>query len=141
MAEQGNQDAFRLIQDDGRVARSARMLDEAGRLTSSQRVDIIDRCLQYVREHETTQAAIARELGISDTTLSELLRNHWKGKAGDQHLARLHNWMELAVRREGAAVRSKTFVETSVAREVLDVARIVAETCKMGVVFGPAYPG
>ena len=53
---------------------------------------------------------------------------------------RINNWLELAARRYGL-IGSKRFVETAVARDVLAVVSIVAETCKMGVVFGPAQIG
>jgi hypothetical protein len=48
--------------------------------------------------------------------------------------------MELAARRENM-LRKRKFVEHSVATEILQVAGVVAETCKMGVVFGPAQIG
>jgi DNA transposition AAA+ family ATPase len=132
--------AFRMVEEEARIARTARMLDENGSLKPNQRADIIQRCLRLIEETEYTQAAIARELGISSSTLSEILRDRWKGRTGDKHLARLHNWMELTARRD-TIVRSKKWVETSVAREILSVARTCAETCKIAVVFGPAQIG
>ena len=116
------------------------MLDEKAPLTPAQRVDIIDRCKKLIAESDYTQASIGRELGVSSSTMSDLLRNEWKGETGNRHIARLHNWMELAARRRGL-LHSKRFVTTSVARAILTVARIVAESCKMGVVFGPSHIG
>ncbi len=132
--------AFEQIQQEARIAESARMLDENAPLKPNQRVDIIERCKQFIQETEYTQNAIARELDISSTTISEILRNRWKGKTGDKHLARIHNWLELTARRD-TIVRSQKWVETRVAEEILLVARTVAETCKMGVVYGPSHIG
>ncbi len=132
--------AFDRIEQETRVARTARMLDENAGLKPNQRADIIQRCLRFVEETDYTQNAIARELGISSTTISEILRDRWKGKTGDKHLARIHNWLELTAHRD-TIVRSKQWVETSVASEVLLVAHTVAETCMIGVVYGPARIG
>lgn len=131
---------FELLSQEGRVARTARMLDESKRLEPSQRKDIAERVLKFIDEQGITQAAVAREVGISTTTISEVLRRRYQGKTSDKQLVKLHNWLELAARRENI-VRSRTFVETTVAREILQVAGIVAETCKIGVVFGPAQLG
>jgi len=73
--------------------------------------------------------------------VSEVLRLKYRGHNMDQQLAKLHNWMELAARRENMLRKSGRFVEHSVAKEILVVADIVCETCKMGVVFGPAQIG
>jgi len=116
------------------------MLDEKQRLSDGQRKDIAQRVLKFLEEHELSQKTVAREVGISTTTISEVLRNRYKGKTSDAQLVRLHNWLELASRRENI-VGKKTYVETSVAREILQVAAIAAETCKIGVVFGPAQLG
>ena len=135
-----NDRAFELIGQDGRVARTARMLDANERLQPNQRKDIAERVLRFIDEHGITQATVARECGISTTTISEVLRNQYKGKTSDRQLVKLHNWLELAARRENI-IRSRTFVETSVATEILQVAGIVAETCRCGVIFGPAHIG
>lgn len=131
---------FHLLSEESRVARSARMLDEKKRLNGGQRTDIAQRVLKFMEEHGLSQKTVAHEVGISTTTISEVLRNQYKGKTSDQQLVKLHNWLELAARRENI-VRSKKWVETSVARDILWVAQITAETCKIGVVFGPAQLG
>lgn len=116
------------------------MLDPSVALKPNQRKDIIERVLRFIGKHGLTQNGVAREVGISSTTISEILRLRYKGKTSDLHLVKLHNWLELAARRENI-LRNKTFVATSVAEDILRVAEIVAETCKMGVVFGPAQIG
>ena len=123
MTETTNSDgAFDRIQQEARIARTARMLDENCKLKPNQRKDIIERCLKFVEETDYTQNAIARELDISSTTISEILRDRWKGKTGDKHLAAIHNWLELAARRD-SIVRNRQFVETLVAQEILSVVR------------------
>jgi DNA transposition AAA+ family ATPase len=139
--QQRNSDrAFDMVAAESRIGRSARMLDDQAKLTVNQRVDIIDRVKRFIEASDYTQAAIARELGLSNTTISELMRDRWKGKTGDKHLVSIHNWLELAARRDGI-VKSREFVRHSVAREILTVAGVVAETCQIGVIFGPARIG
>ncbi len=116
------------------------MLDPDNQLKDNQRKDICERVLRFIEEHGITQASVAREVGISSTTISDILRLRYRGKTGDAQLIKLHNWLELAARRENL-LRNRQFVETSVALEILQVATVVAETCKMGVVFGPAQIG
>jgi DNA transposition AAA+ family ATPase len=142
MSDQPNEtdQPFDLLSQEGRVARTARMLNERQKLRPNQRKDICERFKRFIEEHGYTQNAVAREIGISSTTISEVVRQRYSGKTADTHLVKVHNWMELAARRENI-VHARTFVETTVAREILQVAGIVAETCKMGVVFGPAQLG
>lgn len=131
---------FDLVSAEGRLARTARMLDEKQSLKPGQRKDIAERVLRYLDEHDITQATVAREVGISTTTISEVLRQRYAGKTSDRQLVKIHNWLELAARRQNI-VHSRAFVETSVAREILQVASLTAETLKMSVVFGPAHIG
>lgn len=139
--KQTNDDqAFDALAQESRVARTARMLDEATRLEPNQRKDIAERILRFIAEQGLTQALVAREAGIGKTTVNEVLRLRHAGKTCDQHLVRLHNWLELAARRENL-IRRRKFVEHSVATDILHVAGIVAETCKMGVVYGPSHIG
>ena len=100
----------------------------------------LSRCPTDQEREAKARAALARELGVSSTTISEILRNRWKGKTGDRHLACIHNWLELTARREGI-LHNKQFVTTAVAEEIILVARTVAETGRMGVVFGPSHIG
>ncbi len=62
--------AFDLVEQDSRIARTARMLEETARLQPNQRADIIQRCLRFIEDTDYTQAAIARELGISTSTIA-----------------------------------------------------------------------
>lgn len=141
MNEQTNNDrAFEALAEESRIARTARMLDEQTRLQPNQRTDIAERFAKFIEEYGFTQAAVARQLGVSTSTMSDVARLTYKGESIDRHLVRLHNWMELAARRENM-LRKRRFVEHSVASEVLQVADLVCETCMMGVVFGPARIG
>ena len=135
-----NQDVFDLVSQESRIVRTARMLDDNERLQPNQRNDIAERVLRFIQEHGITQATVAREVGIGHTTVSDVLHLCYKGKTCDKHLVKLHNWLELAARRENI-VHSRKFVEHSVAVEILQVAGVVAETCTMGVVYGPARIG
>lgn len=107
---------------------------------NSETTSAAERVLRFIEEHNLTQRSVAREVGVSTTVISEILRLQYKGRTCDSHLVKLHNWLELAARRENL-LRNKAFVETAVAKEILQIAGIVAETCKIGVVFGPAQIG
>ncbi len=135
-----SEQAFDLVQQEARVVRTARMLDEHVRLTPSQRTDIIERFRRFIEEHGYTQTAVGREIGMAHWAISEALHLRYTGKRANTCLVRLHNWMELTARRD-TILHGKRFVETAVAQEILIVARTVAETCKMGMVFGPSHIG
>ena len=135
-----NDPAFEALIAESRVARTARMLDETSKLLDGQRNDIVERFQRFIEEYGYTQAAVGRELGWSSSAISEIARLQYRGKTIDQHLVKLHNWMELAARRENM-LRKRKFVKHSVTVEILQVAEVVCETCKMGAVYGPAQIG
>lgn len=138
--QNNNQRAFEALAQDARVVRTARMLDEQTKLEPNQRTDISERFIKFLAEFGYTQATVARELGMSRTVMYDVARLSYSGKTMDGYLVKIHNWMELAARRENM-LRKRRFVEHTVATEILQVASIVSETCKMGVVFGPAQIG
>ena len=138
--ESDNAQAFDSLAQESRVSRTARMLDEGETLSAGQRTDIVERFRRFIEEYRYTQAQAACEMGIGNRTVADTLRLPWQGRATDRHLVRLHNRMELAARRENL-IRKRHFVEHSVAADILHLAAIVAETCKIGVVFGPAQMG
>jgi DNA transposition AAA+ family ATPase len=135
-----NDGAFDALQAESRISHTARMLDESIRLQPNQRTDIIERFSKFIGEHGFTQNAVAREIGVTASTISELIRQRYTGIKMDRYLVRVHNWMELAARRENM-LHKRQFVCHAVASEILQVAGVVAETCKVGVVFGPAQIG
>lgn len=118
------------------------MLDPNAPMNKAQRQEIKKRFDRFLEQSKYTQTSVAKELGIKGNYLSELLRFVDKSSEANRNrkFAELHNWMELAARRDNL-VHNKSFVEISVATEVMQVASIVAETCKIGVVFGPAQIG
>ncbi|MEK6674651.1 MAG: hypothetical protein AABZ47_03240, partial [Planctomycetota bacterium] len=125
---------------EGRVAKSARMLEGGTRLEENQRVDILERFRKFIDDRGMPPGDIARELGFKLSTVHDLLARRLVGTPADPYLVIIHNWMELSARR-GNLLRRKAYVEHSVAKEILQVASIVAETCKIGVVYGPARIG
>ena len=131
---------FADLSADGRIARSARMMDADTRLQENQRVDILERFRKFIDDRGMSRGDIARELGFKLQTVNDLLNRKLIGPAADAHLVAAHNYMELSAKR-GNLLRKKAYVEHSVAREILQVAGIVAETCKIGVVYGPARIG
>ena len=79
-----NDQAFDLVEAEARIARTARMLDEDAPLQPNQRKDIVDRFSRFIAEYGYTQKAVARELDMSSTTVSEVLRQKYAGKSTDR---------------------------------------------------------
>ncbi len=115
------------------------MITADEKLTDGRKCDIAERVRSYADKHGITLAQIARQLDTSASTVSEVLLRKYAGRA-DKHLRALNNWMELDARRRNI-VLDRQFAEHSVARDIITVAEIVSETCKIGVVFGPAQIG
>jgi DNA transposition AAA+ family ATPase len=143
-AQQGG--AFEALGQDGQRARTARMLGPDEKLTQAQCADIRERVLAYIDKHEDlNRAAVARQNRIAVSTLSDVLTGKYGTRSGRKCtdvpiLRRLNNWMEADSRRRNI-IQQRAFVETAVAREIIQVAEIVSETCKIGVVYGPAQIG
>lgn len=117
------------------------MLPEDQQLKQNQRKDIADRVTRFIDAHdEITRKTVARELGIKESTVSEVLNLTYKASTVDKLLARMHNWMELAARRHNI-IHDRQFVDITVAQEILQVAGMVTDTCAMGAVYGPARIG
>jgi DNA transposition AAA+ family ATPase len=140
MGQTPEEQAFHYVSEEARLSIQARFLDEEEELTDPQRKDICERVRSFVKAQQLCHSQVSREVGINSTILAQVLAERFHGTTLDRHLARLHNWLELAARRADI-LGSRSFVETSVAREILSVARVVCDTCKMGVVFGPAQIG
>lgn len=121
------------------MARTARMITADEKLTDARKHDIAERVRAYTKRHGITLVQVGRELGVSESTVSEVLAHKYTGRA-DKHIRAVNNWMELDASRRNV-VQNREFVEHSVAREIITVAEIVSETCGMGVVFGPARIG
>ncbi len=145
--EQGHKpDTLELIGQEGRLARTSRMIAENEPINAARKVHIRDRANEYLSKHGISQTDLARQINASKGTVSEVLRGTYgqkkrRGGCDDTtYLRRINNWMELDARRQNL-IQNREYVEHSVAREIVAVAEIVAETCKMGIVFGPAQIG
>jgi DNA transposition AAA+ family ATPase len=148
MSEPPKQDAFDLIGQEGRIARTSRMIKKGEKISEARRLDIIERVNDYRRLYEITPPQIAEQTGIKPEDIDSLLSGvgvknrksgSWQGDDETQ-LRALNNWMELDSRRRNI-VRDAEYVETSVAKEIYTVANKVAETGMIGVIFGPARIG
>ena len=138
-SEPQQQDTFELVGQEGRLARSSRMIAADEKLTDARKRDIVERVRDYSARHGISLAQIGREIGVSASTISEVLLRKYSGRA-DKHLRALNNWIELHSRRMNV-VQNKEFVETAVAKEIVTVAEITTETCCMSAVWGPARIG
>ncbi len=121
------------------------MIAENECITDARKADIRARVVEYLTRHNISRQTMARECGIGSSTVSQVLSDTYgaKGKKRSddtRFLRALNNWMELDARRRNV-VQDPQYVDTSVAREIVTVAEIVSETCRMGVVYGPAQIG
>ena len=132
-------DTFELVGQEGQIARTSRMIAASEKLGDARKRDIVERVKDYARRNEITLVQIAREIGVSQTTVSEVLMRKYGGRA-DKHLRALNNWMELSARRKNV-IQNKQWVDTSVAREIVTVAEIASETLCMAAIWGPARIG
>ncbi len=122
------------------------MIDKDEKISKSREADIIDRVNTYLKKHEITQSVLARETNVSKGTVSDVLRGVYgkRGKGGvctsSEYARRFNNWMELHARRQNI-VSNRKCVMTSVAQEIKTVVQTVAETCAMGLIYGPSHIG
>ena len=83
---------------------------------------------------------LAREIGTSATTLSEVLNFKYKGDWRSVVLD-LDRWLEQRYKADKAPGGRPEFVLTSVADEIRTVATLVMQTRKIGLVYGPNTSG
>jgi DNA transposition AAA+ family ATPase len=133
------QDTLHLVSAEGRVVRSTRMITPDEELTEARKRDICQRVRDYCGRHSITLAQIGREIGTSAATVSDALLGRKTGTK-DRFLRTLNNWMELDARRRNV-IQNREFVETSVAREIVQVIEIASETLCMAAIWGPARIG
>ena len=145
--ENEHKDTFTLVGQEGRIARTSRMIGPNEAIPPARKDDIRRRVNEYLQKHDdVSQATVAKQTSTSRGTVSDVLRGKYgrrKGKPScddTEYLRRFNNWMELDARRRNI-VQNREFVDHGVARDIITVAEIVSETCKIGVAWGPAQIG
>ena len=96
---------------------------------------IRDEALLYLRDHpDITQAAMARSIGISATTLNLWLKDDYKGDSGEI-AAKVSAWLERQEERKRALPRP-VFVETSISRQIHSALAYCHAQNEFGVIVG-----
>lgn len=94
----------------------------------------------YLAAAKLSRKDVARELGYSPGVISETLafgyKGDWRGVILD-----LDRWLETRYKSDVAPRGGTTFVWTAVADEIRTVASLVAQTRKIGLVYGPDTSG
>jgi DNA transposition AAA+ family ATPase len=128
------------LTERGQLLMAAWTLPNEGALTDTQRRQAMENFRQYISLHEIRVIDVGRQVGTPKaTTIGELLKGVYRDKA-DVHVRTLNMWVEQHARQQAARLKSP-FVETRVAKDILQAARLVRENRTMGLVVGPTGIG
>ena len=133
----------RLLEQEGRQLLEARMLPNDGPLTDEQRIEVRAALKAYLAKHEIRHKDVARQIGdIKTSTVHQLINDKYKASTAtqDDHLRSLNSWMEGDARRRRTKPDDR-FVETHVAKLMLNAARMASEMRTMALVYGPSGVG
>jgi DNA transposition AAA+ family ATPase len=143
MSAKRNTDEFEsLIGQEARIRRPSRMIPSQGPLNDRLREEVLSALVAYMREAELSQADVARAIGQSTTYINNVLSSSDKvpTETRDQILRDVNNWLDREARaRENR--RPARFVETRVARRLIDAAERLTERADMASARGPAGIG
>jgi DNA transposition AAA+ family ATPase len=93
----------------------------------------------YMKARHLNNNDVARAIGHSPTTISELLNCKYKGEWREK-LLDLDRWLDQQLKADKAPATTQ-FVWTEVAREIQTVANLVVQLRKIGLVYGPDTSG
>jgi len=102
-----------LVQD-GRVLHGAIRLPAEGEIPESLKVEVCQRVQSIRLRQQISIKALARQLGVSTTAVSEILRRNYMAR-DDEHIRRLNAWAESAERRL-RSMRPKGICDTALLR-------------------------
>lgn len=115
-------------------------LPSDGPLTDAQRREAMRNFHQYAARCGIRIAEVARQVGKpKTTTIGDLIKGIYT-EHSDAHIRKLNNWIEQHARQK-AVTLDDPYVETRVAMEILQVARLVRENQTMGLIVGPTGIG
>ena len=133
-------DLSEFLKDRDRILMAAWTLPNEGPLTDAQRHQAMDNFRQYTLLRGIKLTQFGQQLGSPKaTTIGELLKGVYRENA-DTHIRTLNMWVEQHARQQVAALKGK-FVDTRVAKDIVNVARLVRENQTMGLVVGPTGIG
>lgn len=142
MTDQPIGDIERFMEESRRTLLEARMLPE-GPLTAAIRGDVIEAVNKYLAKYGISQTRAAREMGrFKANTLSQVLSGTYNVSDAklDDIVRALNNWMEIDAQRRKVGGDCQ-FVETTVAKRIMNAARTCVADRSIGLVHGRAGSG
>jgi DNA transposition AAA+ family ATPase len=123
------------VMGESRVIRHA----DADRVTHEDAIAVIERVTQFLRRNNGTLSHVARSIGRSVATVSQVMRLDYSGRWQEVILL-LDRWLEDEHKSRQFA-RPEAFVETRIAEEIYAVAEAAMHLRSIGVVYGPSGIG
>jgi DNA transposition AAA+ family ATPase len=121
---------------EGRIIKAARMLPMTGSLTDEHIAGVRDTALDYIKANDITHARIARDIGISASSISEFLNNKHRGDT--QKLAReINGWVAQHARAKDAS-RPREFIMNNVVRDIFSIINDSIAHKRVSVITGPS---
>lgn len=118
------------------------MVPRTGSLPEKLRQEILGTLSAYMKETGLAQAHVAKAVGTSATYVNNLMTGsgNLPDETRDQLLRDINNWLDREVRaRENR--RPDGYVETTVARSLIDLAQRLTERADIALAYGPAGIG
>jgi DNA transposition AAA+ family ATPase len=115
------------------------MLRDEQPITEELAKAVVERFDRLIKRLDKSAEWASRSLGISGSTLSQVLSGTYAGDA-EKQLRKIDKWTEQQILRE-TAPRPAGFVRTKVAEQIYGVSRWVQKTSAIGLVHGPAGVG
>ncbi len=100
---------------------------------------VTQRLAEYVKHNGVSNNYVAKALGISATTVSQVMNMCYQGN-WRQIILDMDRWLEDEIKRE-ASPKATNFVWTAIAREVMGVAEVAMHLGGIGLCYGEAGIG
>jgi DNA transposition AAA+ family ATPase len=127
------------LRNEQRTMGESRMIRTLDQVNDSATAAVIEAVKKFIVDKNLSQTYVARAIGISSSTFSEVVGGRYKGD-WKQVIFDLDRWLEDEHKRD-ASPRPTEFVRTKVAEDIMTVAEATATLKMMGLVFGPAGIG
>jgi DNA transposition AAA+ family ATPase len=124
---------------EGRGLVAAWALPHEGPLTESEMRSAMDNFLHFTKRHGIKLGQAAHEIGVKEKGIRSLLSGTFDENA-ERNVRALNAWVESRARRT-AGKTSAGFVQTRVAKQIQDAARLAIDATTIALVMGPAGIG
>ncbi|MEI8195192.1 MAG: AAA family ATPase [Phycisphaerae bacterium] len=124
----------KLIQE-ARILEGARMLRTETPFTDEAAKAVTERLQAYLTRTKRSADSAARSMGLSPSTLSQVLTGSYAADA-EKHIRAIDAWLEQQAMRENAP-KPPGFVKIGLAEAIYGVVRWVLKTNSIGVIHGP----